>query len=132
MLMTIRVVRTIVLATVVLTLQAACAHSPRLDRPGQAPDPRGCFVYIYQLDEFGGERRLINGPAQISDTSYLVGQWAQGVSSLRVGDAATVEVHSRTDFFGRSLGLASGTSVPLLQAFFRDPIMSLLVECDRR
>lgn len=119
-------------SAVALAALSACAHPARVNARTQSPDPDGCFVIMYQGVEFDGERRLINGPKRIDDLSSLGPEWTQEVGSLRVGDAAIVAVHSREELFGRTLNVAAGTSVPILEYLFPGPVRSMSVQCARR
>jgi hypothetical protein len=120
------------LAAFILAL--AGANAPTAGRAAfQAPNPNGCYVYVYETAEFAGARYVLNGPARIRTLKRTLSAgelgWDNRIRSLRVGEAANITVYTETSFGGRSTSFSSGTAHPQLDPAFAGHIQSAVVEC---
>jgi hypothetical protein len=99
----------------------------------QAPNPNGCFVYVYENPEFAGARYVFNGPARFRTLNRTLSTgelgWDNRIRSLRVGEAATFTVFTDTSFAGRSTRFTAGSAHRQLAPAFAGHIQSAVVEC---
>jgi hypothetical protein len=99
----------------------------------QAPNPNGCFVYVYDSAEFSGARYVFNGPARFRTLNRTLSTgeigWDNRIRSLRVGESAVFTVFTDTAFSGRSMRFTSGTAHPQLAPAFAGHIQSAVLEC---
>lgn len=125
------------LATLILVVLAGAM--PRVGASVvQAPDPNGCYVFVYEQPEFSGARYVLNGPRRFRTLNSTLGAgepgWNNRIRSLRVGEAAGLTVFTETSFGGRSMRFLSGAAHPQLEPAFAGHIQSAVLECsgDRR
>jgi hypothetical protein len=118
-----------VLTLVMLTGLASSGASPAF----QAPNPNGCFVYVYDSAEFAGARYVFNGPARFRTLNRTLSAgelgWDNRIRSLRVGETALLTVFTETSFGGRSTRFTAGTAHPQLPPAFAGHIQSAVLEC---
>jgi hypothetical protein len=118
----------------ILILALLTPSTPGRSAPlSQAPNPNGCFVYVYDSVEFSGARYVFNGPARFRTLNRTLSTgelgWDNRIRSLRVGEAATFTVFTETSFSGRSTRFTPGTAHPQLLPAFAGHIQSAVVEC---
>jgi hypothetical protein len=109
-------------------------HTPTLTLTVvQAPNPNGCYVYVYENAEFGGARYVLNGPARFRTLKRTLSEgelgWDNRIRSLRVGDTANLTVYTETSFAGRSQRFPAGTADRHLEPAFAGHIQSAILEC---
>jgi hypothetical protein len=122
------------LTLALLTLVLLAGSGPGDASPAfQAPNPNGCFVYVYESAEFSGARYVLNGPARFRTLSRTLSAgelgWDNRIRSLRVGETAILTVFTETSFAGRSTRFTSGTAHPQLAPAFAGHIQSAVLEC---
>jgi hypothetical protein len=100
----------------------------------QAPNPNGCYAYVYENPAFGGARYILNGPARFRTLKRTLSAgelgWDNRIRSVRVGEAAALTVFTESSFGGRSMRLLSGTVHAQLEPAFAGHIQSAMLECN--
>jgi hypothetical protein len=98
-----------------------------------APEPTGCFVEVFEKEDFTGPRDFINGPAKHWHLRELPfrANWHRRIRSLRVGPAATVLLWAKEGFEGDPLKFGPDRNHPRLPPGFGGTIASLQIECSR-
>lgn len=101
----------------------------------QAPNPNGCYAYVYEHAEFGGARYILNGPARFRTLKRTLSAgelgWDNRIRSIRVGETAALTVFTESSFGGRSMSFVAGTVHPHLETGFAGHIQSAVLECTR-
>jgi hypothetical protein len=120
---------------VLLTLALLAGSTPTVTSARwQAPNPNGCYVYVYENADFSGARHVFNGPARIRSLKRTLSAgelgWDNRIRSLRVGEAAVVTVFTEISFGGRSTRFQAGSAHPQLEPAFAGHIQSAVLECD--
>jgi hypothetical protein len=114
-----------------LMVSTGCAHPAPPPLP--APNPNGCYVIVYEREQFRGARELLNGPArlttlrQLSETNEP--NWENRIRSLRVGTTAIVTVYVEPAFKGQSQRVGPETQHARLGESFSARIRSLELAC---
>src|SRR5699024_9109406 len=69
-------------------------------------DEKGCYIHLYDGDNFKDDDLKVEGPAEYTDLDDLPGDdgknWTDEAGSFKVGKTATVTVCYETDFEGES------------------------------
>jgi len=95
------------------------------------PDPRGCYMLVYELPGFMGAREFINGPRKypgLTDLPFRA-NWRRRIRSAEVGSAATVTMWAGAGFRGASQQLARGRSYPTLIEGVTGRVEALDIAC---
>jgi hypothetical protein len=99
----------------------------------QAPNPNGCYVYVYENAEFSGAKYVFNGPARFRTLSRTLSMgelgWDNRIRSLRLGEAAVLTVFTKTSYEGRSMRFTPGTAHAHLEPALAGHIQSAILEC---
>lgn len=99
----------------------------------RAPNPNGCYVFLYDGDGFSGAGVVLNGSSRWRGLTQLPtsnrANWDKRIRSLRVGNTATVGVYTERDFKGQFLEFAPGTDHPTLNPIFSARIRSVVLQC---
>jgi hypothetical protein len=118
---------------ILLVIPTLCCAASSVRAGLPAPNPNGCFVFVYDRPNYEGARDVLNGPgrwqtldglAQTSEQS-----WRNRIRSLRVGNAATLTVYSDGSFTGASERFGPETNHPILEPAFSGRIESLELTC---
>ena len=92
------------LAVVALVVLAGCAREPRRVGLGvPAPNPNGCYVFLYDRPDWQGAGVVLNGPARWPKLEGLLANqenWRNRIRSVDIGPAATVTVYTDAAFQG--------------------------------
>jgi hypothetical protein len=119
-------------AAVLLVIAAACARPPRPSGL-PAPNPNGCYVIVYEQQDFMGIGDVFNGPARWPTLGDLRGMnlesWRNRIRSLRVGNVATLTAYSDRLFMGQSQRFDSSSDHPRLSDGLSGRIESLALAC---
>ena len=109
----------------------SCATSPP-NVATLAPNPNGCFLFIYDRTGFSGSRSLVNGPVRLASLDRIGGDshWNRRIQSLEVGSAASVALFTAENFSGRTTTFSPATRAPTLTSEFAGRIRSLTLSCD--
>jgi peptidase inhibitor family I36 len=112
---------------------AACGGAPpRIGLGLPAPNPNGCYVFVYEKPDWKGAGVVLNGPERWSSIERLrVDQedWRNRIRSLDVGPAATVTVYTDPAFSGMSRRFAPGSRLASLEGEISARIESLDIAC---
>jgi hypothetical protein len=111
-----RVSRCCTVITLVAAAVAGCAKQPVLEGlGGSAPNPNGCYAFVYDRADWQGERAVLNGPGKWWSVERLRlddKDWRNRIRSIQVGPAATVTLYTELNYLGASqeFGPASNPS----------------------
>lgn len=121
------------LAIIALFVLAGCAGTPsRVGFSLPAPNPNGCYVFVYDRPEWQGSRVLLNGPDKWSSLERLLlneENWRNRIRSIDVGPAATVTVYTDLRFMGMSRRFDPGSRPQRLDDEINARIESLALAC---
>ena len=93
------------------TLAAAALCSCAKQQPvlqgigGTAPNPSGCYVFVYDRTDWQGERAVLNGPTKWWTVERLRvdhKDWRNRIRSLEVGPTALVTLYTELNYKGAS------------------------------
>ncbi|WP_291983215.1 hypothetical protein [Luteitalea sp.] len=118
--------------TIVLSACAPAVRQSSSSASPGAPNPNGCYAFIFSDVSYAGERTVVNGPRRISSLATLPspsGTWDGRIRSLQVGLSATLSLHAQPELSGATARFAAGTSVPRLDASLAGKVRSLNLEC---
>jgi hypothetical protein len=83
-----------------------CAKAPVLEGiGGPAPNPNGCYVFVYDRADWRGERAVLNGPGKWWSVERLRlddKNWRNEIRSIEVGPGATVTLFTELNYRGTS------------------------------
>jgi hypothetical protein len=100
---------------IVMIAIAGCAHEPRRSGLGvSAPNPNGCYVFLYDRSDWQGAGVALNGPARWPKLNGLFANhenWRNRTRSVDVGPAATDTVYTDAAFQGSSRGLSPTANI---------------------
>ena len=98
-----RCCQTLTLTAVAL---AGCARPPVIEGlGGPAPNPNGCYVFVYDQTDWRGDRAVLNGPAKWWSVERLRlddKDWRNRIRSIEVGPTATVTLYTELNQRGAS------------------------------
>ena len=121
------------LATLTLVVVSGCASTPPQTGLGlPAPNPNGCYVFVYDRPEWRGARAVLNGPDKWSNLERLLlndQNWRNRIRSIDVGPAATVTVYTDLKFTGSSRRFGPGSKLARLESGINADIESLALAC---
>ena len=95
------------IVTLTAAALAGCAnHPPVLEGiGGMAPNPNGCYVFVYDQANWRGERAVLNGPSKWWSVERLRlddKDWRNRIRSIEVGPNATVTLYTELNYKGGS------------------------------
>jgi hypothetical protein len=112
---------------------AGCATEPVFGRLGAtAPNPNGCYVFVYEQANRLGERVILNGPGKWPSLERLRRDdkdWRKRIRSIEVGSSATVTLYTEPDFRGTSQLFGPGSDQGRFSASMSVGIQSLALSC---
>jgi hypothetical protein len=118
---------------VALIALAGCRGQPRPVGLGlPAPNPNGCYVFVYEKADWQGDRVVLNGPGRWPSVERLrVDQkdWRNRIRSIDVGPAATLTVYTNATYAGISRQFGPGSRPARLESEIRAHIESLDIAC---
>ena len=122
------------LAVIVLVVLVGCgAREPRRSGLGvPAPNPNGCYVFLYDRPDWQGAGVVLNGPARWPKLDGLFANhenWRNRIRSVDVGPAATVTVYTDAAFQGASRRLEPNSKHPRLDNELSARIESVGLVC---
>jgi hypothetical protein len=116
-----------------LVVLAGCASDPvQLGVSLPAPNPNGCYVFVYDRAAWQGARVLLNGPDKWSTLERVLlnnEDWRNRIRSMDVGPRATVTVYTERRFMGVSRRFGPGGRVERLDGQISANIESLDLTC---
>lgn len=94
--------------------------------PGEAVRTAGCWIDIYEDENFKGEHRRIEGPAALKTLHFGDVDWTNDVESVILGPNAWVIVYKDGSFVGKRLNLMPNQKIADLDDFdFNNEIDSI-------
>jgi hypothetical protein len=113
---------------------AGCAKAPVLaGLGGNAPNPNGCYVFIYDQENWRGERVVLNGPGKWQSVERLRRNddkdWRNNIRSIEVGSSATVTVYTEPNYQGVSQQFGPASDPSRLEGSLSTGIESLALSC---
>ena len=73
---------------------------------GWAPNPNGCYVFVYDQADWRGERVVLNGPGKWRTVERLKRDddkdWRNQIRSIEIGSSATITLYTELDYRGVS------------------------------
>jgi hypothetical protein len=112
---------------------AGCGGQPKRASFGlPAPNPNGCYVFVFDKPDWQGAREVLNGPGRWPNLERLrldQEDWRNRIRSLDVGPAATVTVYTDATYAGMSRKFAPGSRPARLDNEISARIESLDVAC---
>jgi hypothetical protein len=73
---------------------------------GNAPNPNGCYVFLYDQIDWRGKRVVLNGPGKWGTVERLrrddEKDWRKNIHSIEVGSSATVTLYTEANYRGVS------------------------------
>ena len=119
----------VIFLALAIAMDGCTASAPRIMTP--APNPNGCFLFVYTRAGFAGTRYVINGPVRLPSLDKVGGEgdWDRRIQSLEVGSAASLAVFTDKNFSGRTAAFASATTARELSGDFARQVRSLTLSC---
>jgi hypothetical protein len=119
------------LAAVVLT---GCAKEPALvGLVGMQPNPNGCYVFVYELANWRGERVVLNGPGKWPSLERLRRDddksWRKRIRSIEVGSGATATLFTEANYRGVSQLFGPGSDQARFNSSMSVGIESIAISC---
>jgi hypothetical protein len=117
---------------VVLSLTACGGEPKRIAVGPAAPNPNGCFAFVYDRDDFKGVSAVLNGPGRWQNLERLQVDdvdWRNRIKSIDVGAAATLTVFIEIGFTGMSRQIPSGSRLSRLDDALTANIESIQMSC---
>src|SRR5262245_45481410 len=110
-----------------------CAKEPVLGGlGGTAPNPNGCYVFVYELADWRGERVVLNGPGKWPSLERLRRDdkdWRKRIHSIEVGSAAMVTLYTQANYRGVSQLFGPGSDQARFNPSMSVGIESLVLSC---
>ena len=112
-------------------LTTACAGGPATRIGMNMPNPNGCYVKVFDREQFEGTADFINGPHRYATLSELPNraQWSKRIRSVQVGPGAVVTVWTDEDFKGASIQMKADAKYGALIDTLAGKIQSMHVSC---
>jgi hypothetical protein len=121
------------LAIVGLVVLAGCASTPsQVSYSPPAPNPNGCYVFVFERPEWQGARVMLNGPDKRWNLERLLlneEDWRNRIRSVDVGPAAMLTVYTDLQFKGASRRFGPGSRAGRLDGDINARIESLELQC---
>ena len=117
---------------VALSLTACGGEPKRIPVGPAAPNPNGCYAFIYDRDDFKGMSAVLNGPGRWQNLERVRVDdidWRNRIRSIDLGAAATLTVFTEIGFTGMSRQLPSGSRLTRLDDALTANIESIQMSC---
>lgn len=122
-------------AALVAVVFAGCATEPvRGGLGGTAPNPNGCYVFIYEQADWRGERVVLNGPGKWPGLERLRRDdkdWRKRIRSIEIGASATVTLYTEANYRGVSQQFGPGSDQARFNGSVSVGIESIALSCSR-
>jgi hypothetical protein len=110
-----------------------CAKPPLLEGiGGPAPNPDGCYVFVYDRTDWRGERAVLNGPGKWSNVERLRlddKNWRNQIRSIEVGPGATVTLYTELNYRGGSQQFGPSSKPARFGGTLSDGVESIDIAC---
>jgi len=117
-----------------ITGVTSCATAPTLPLVSTAaPNPNGCFAFVFERPGFNGSRYVLDGPLRVAPLATVVspnGDWDRRIRSARLGDTAAVTVYADPNLSGRSGRFGRGATVSQNEGGLTGRMQSLKLDCE--
>jgi hypothetical protein len=113
---------------------AGCAKEPVLGGlGGNAPNPNGCYIFIYDQENWHGQRVVLNGPGKWQSVERLRRNddkdWRNNIRSIEIGSSATVTVYTEQNYGGVSQQFGPASDPARFNGSLSAGIESLALSC---
>ena len=121
-------------AAFVAAVLAGCATEPVLGGlGGNAPNPNGCYVFIYDQENWRGQRVVLNGPGKWQSVERLrrndKKDWRNNIRSIEIGASATVTVYTELNYRGIAQQFGPASDPARFNGSLSAGIESLALSC---
>ena len=121
-------------AALAAAVLAGCAKEPVLGGlGGNAPNPNGCYIFIYDQEDWRGQRVVLNGPGRWQSVERLQRNddkdWRNNIRSIEVGASATVTVFTELDYRGIAQQFGPASDPARFNGSLSSGIESLALSC---
>ena len=121
-------------AAFVAAVLAGCATEPVLGGlGGNAPNPNGCYVFIYDQENWRGQRVVLNGPGKWQSVERLQRNddkdWRKNIRSIEIGSSATLTAFTEPNYRGVSQQFGPASDPARLGGSLAIGIESLAISC---
>ena len=111
-----------------------CAKEPVLGGlGGNAPNPNGCYVFVYDQENWRGQRVVLNGPGKWQSVERLRRNddkdWRNNIRSIEIGSSATVTVYTDPDYRGVAQQFGPASDPARFNSSISAGIESLTLSC---
>jgi hypothetical protein len=112
---------------------AGCAKQPVLEGiGGAAPNPNGCYAFVYDQADWKGERAVLNGPSRWWSVERLRvddKDWRNRIRSIEVGPTATVTLFTEVNYRGASQQFGPSSQPSRFDAGLSAGVESIAMTC---
>ena len=113
---------------------AGCATAPVLGGlGGSAPNPNGCYVFVYDRENWRGQRVVLNGPGKWQSVERLQRNddkdWRNNIRSIEIGARATVTLYTELNYRGVSQQFGPASDQARFDGRLSAGIKSLALSC---
>ena len=111
-----------------------CAKEPVLGGlGGNAPNPNGCYVFLYDQENWRGKRVVLNGPGKWQSVERLQRNddkdWRKNIRSIEIGSSATLTAFTEPNYQGVSQQFGPARDPARLGGSLAAGIESLAISC---
>jgi Peptidase inhibitor family I36 len=122
------------LAILAAAMLAGCATEPVLGGlGGNAPNPNGCYVFVYDQENWRGQRVVLNGPGKWQSLERLRRNddkdWRKNIRSIEIGSSATVTLYTEQNYSGVSQQFGPTSDQARFNGSLSAGIESLALSC---
>lgn len=122
------------IAILAAAMLAGCAKEPVLGGlGGNAPNPNGCYVFLYDQENWGGQRVVLNGPGKWQSVERLRRNddkdWRNNIRSIEIGSSATVTVYTELNYRGVAQQFGPASDPARFNGSLSAGIESLALSC---
>ena len=123
-------------AALAAAVLAGCAKEPVLaGLGGNVPNPNGCYVFIYDQENWRGQRVVLNGPGKWQSVERLRRNddkdWRNNIRSIEIGSSATVTVYTELNYRGIAQQFGPASDPARFNGSLSAGIESLALSCRR-
>jgi Peptidase inhibitor family I36 len=122
------------IAILAAAMLASCATEPVLGGlGGNAPNPNGCYIFIYDQENWRGQRVVLNGPGKWQSVERLRRNddkdWRNNIRSIEIGSSATVTVYTELNYRGIAQQFGPASDPARFNGSLSAGIESLALSC---
>jgi peptidase inhibitor family I36 len=122
------------IAILAAAMLAGCATEAVLGGlGGNAPNPNGCYVFLYDQENWRGQRVVLNGPGKWQSVERLRRNddkdWRNNIRSIEIGSSATLTVYTDPDYRGVAQQFGPASDPARFNGSLSAGIESLTLSC---